>query len=847
MDFSRTYVKNHNSPRIRKRLAAQNRFIHSLIKTILILILIVLALSIAGAAYYVKSQIDKLPDISAVNISPSKNKTRIVDTDGRILATLSAGGTEREYVSLKKIPKDLQHAIVAVEDERFYEHNGADIRSNIRAIFTGLVNGGNFSQGASTITQQLLDITYFSTKTEDKGFVDRLDHKIQQEYLAVQLERVKSKDQILEKYLNTLNLGRNTLGVEAAAERYFNKDVSKLNLSECTVLAAIARNPTKYNPINHRKNNALRREKVLKTMLDQGYITRKSYQKAIDDDVYSRIASENYEDEEKSSYFEDALTEQVVGDLKRQLGLTETEAFMKLYTGGLKIYATQSKSIQNIVDKEVDRKANYPGGTKYSLSFSLTVEKENGTTKNYNEKTMLKYYRGRDKAYTLNYKSKEEAKKAYAAYRKQMTADGKVPEGGECINYMLEPQTAVTIIDQKTGEVRAVSGGRGDRENGRTLNRATDTVRQPGSTFDILSAYAPAIDAAGETLATVEDDAPMTYQNGQKLKNYDKRYRGFTTIRDAVTSSVNVVAVKTLTKIGTGLGYQYVKDFGISTLRDGDNNESLALGGLTRGVKNIELAAAYGTIANGGYYRRPVYYTTIEDSTGKVILDTTNDKGHRVLKQSTAWLLTSAMEDAINKGSGINASFDGMTLAGKSGMTTDNRDLLLAGYSPYYTCVVTGGCDDDSPQKDTSYTTKIWKSIMQQIHMDKSYKIFKRPAGIVSANICRKSGKLPEENVCNKDPRGSMVVKEYFTADTVPTETCDHHVKLDICKISGLPAGDFCPKSDIVKEVFITGGSPGTEDSKYMISADDMLRTCNIHTSRIPPASVHNSRKNSKS
>ena len=285
MNYSKAYVKNYNSPKGRKRHAAQQHFIHTLIKTLLILILIIIAASIVGFAYYAKTQIDKLPDISQVNISPSGKKTRIVDTNGSVIETLSVSGANREYVSLKKIPKDLQHAFVAIEDERFYDHNGVDMRGIIRAAFTGLANGGNFNEGASTITQQLLKNNYFSSWSEDDTFVDRMDRKIQEQYLAIQLEKIKSKDEILENYLNTINLGQSTLGVASASTRYFNKSVSDLTLSECAVIAGIAKDPTKYDPVSHPKNNARRREKVLAQMLSQGYISQDEYQEAMDDDV----------------------------------------------------------------------------------------------------------------------------------------------------------------------------------------------------------------------------------------------------------------------------------------------------------------------------------------------------------------------------------------------------------------------------------------------------------------------------------------------------------------------------------------------------------------------------------
>lgn len=833
MNYSRSYVKKQNSPKMRKKRSNRQKFLTTLLKTLLVLILILIAAGLVGACYYAKKQIDVLPDISEVSITPEGERTKVVDSDGRQIALLAASGANREYVSLSEIPDDLQHAFVAIEDERFYEHNGVDIRGIVRAAFQGLTNGGHFSQGASTITQQLLKNNYFSGWTSEKTFSDRIRRKIQEQYLAVQLEKTTSKDTILEKYLNTINLGQNTLGVEAATERYFNKNVRDLSLSESAVIAAITANPSRYNPISHPKNNARRREKVLRNMLSQGYITKDEYEKALDDNVYERIstAKSDGSNDGTTSYFIDALTDQVVDDLVDTYGITETEAYMKLYTGGLTIHATQDRQIQEIADSEVSNSANYGTSTEYSLSFRLTVEKD-GKTRNYSEQTMLRYYRQKDKNYTIDFATESDARKAYAAYRKIVTEGGTVPENGENVTYTLQPQAAMTIMDQRSGRVRAIVGGRGTKSGSRTLDRATDITRQPGSTFKVLAAFAPALDAGGMTLASVEDDAPMRYQNGTPLRNYDNRYRGFTTIREAIVSSINVVTVKTLTDIGTGLGYQYVKDFGISTLKEGDNNQALALGGLTSGVKNYELAAAYATIADGGVYHRPVFYTTVEDRYGNTVLDTTGDKGRRVLKSTTAWLLTSAMQDVMTSGTGRKAAPDGVTTAGKSGTTTKNRDSIFAGYSSYYTCVIWGGYDDNAGQKNTSYTRNIWRNVMQRIHKGRKDKDFTMPDGIVQVKICKKSGKLPEEGVCENDPRGSMVYKEYFAAGTEPQETCDHHIKLSICKVSGLPATEFCPSSDVEEKVFITGGSPDTEDGKYLISKAMQLQTCNVHTFR---------------
>ena len=402
-------------------------------------------------------------------------------------------------------------------------------------------------------------------------------------------------------------------------------------------------------------------------------------------------------------------------------------------------------------------------------------------------------------------------------------------ENGESITYTLQPQTALTVINQSTGEVVALVGGRGDKTASKTLNRAASTTRQPGSTYKVLAAYAPALDSGGLTLASVQDDAPYSYENGTSLRNYDNSFRGFTPLREAITHSINIVTVKTLTEIGTNLGFSYLQDFGFTTLVDDDNNQALALGGITNGVTNLELTAAYASVANEGTYIRPRFYTRILDHDGNVLIDNT-PQTHGVLKSSTAWLLTDAMKDVVTSGTGTAVNFPNMEIAGKTGTTTKNRDALFAGFTPYYTCVVWGGYDDNTPQAGgtTSYPKKIWRAVMSRIHENLEYKDFVMPADITTATVCKKSGKLAVAGLCDCDPRGSMIQTEYFAEGTVPTEHCDHHVNVTVCAESGMLATDFCPNR--VSGVYITGGTPGSADEPYLLSEGSTTNTCPLHT-----------------
>ena len=440
----------------------------AIIRISLICIVSVVIASGIIAYLYAKNLIDQLPDVSTIDISPTGYMSTVYDSDGNEIETLASTGANRTYVTLDEIPLDLQHAFVAIEDSRFYEHNGVDLQGIVRAAVKGVMNGFDFSQGASTITQQLLKNNYFTTWTSEHTFADSLNRKIQEQYLAVQLEKIVKKDVILENYLNSINLGQNTLGVEAAAERYFNKSVSDLSLSESAVIAGITQNPTRYNPISHPDENAKRRKTVLSYMLEQGYITKDAYEDALADDVYDRIQVLNTENATTStSYFVDALTDEVVADLQDKLGYTETEAYSLLYSGGLSIYSTQDTTIQNIVQEEINNTDNYNGMEKISFSYRLTLNKADGSSANYSDITMLNYIKASSSRSNLEYDSQEEAEAAVEAYKEAVMEEGD-EIAGETITYTLQPQAAMTVMDQTTGHVVAMIGGRGDKTAAKT-------------------------------------------------------------------------------------------------------------------------------------------------------------------------------------------------------------------------------------------------------------------------------------------------------------------------------------------------------------------------------------------
>lgn len=836
---------NYGKKRTRKRekeLTSKSTMIRKKFSVIFwksLLVCFFAVIVIGGCAGFgiISGIIASAPSIDEIDATPTGYQTIVLDAGGNQTATLVASGSNRKYVTIDEIPLDLQQAFVSIEDERFYEHNGIDLKGILRAGIKGITSG-HFSEGASTITQQLLKNTVFTGWTSESSLADKFERKFQEQYLAIQLEKVRDKNWILENYLNAINLGQNTLGVGVASERYFGKDVSELTLSECAVLAAITQNPSKFNPISNPEENVKRRDKVLNGMLDQGYISQTEYDEAIADNVYERIQLVNTESEDDNvnSYFVDELTDQVIQDLIGKLGYTETQAYKALYQGGLTIESTQDPALQKICDEEINNLENYPSDPKISFAYRVSVQSADGTVSNYSQTTMLSYYQSNNKDYNINFTTEEDALAAINQYKADIMTEGDtIVDGSETLSFTIQPQTALTVIDQYTGEVKALVGGRGDKTASKTLNRAADSPRQPGSTFKIIASYAPALDAGGLTLATVQDDAPYNYSTGagKSVRNYDNRYRGFTTVRQAIIDSINIVTVKTLAEIGPSLGYDYIRNFGFTTVGiDESGNETLALGGLSYGVTNLELTASYAAIANSGTYIKPKFYTRILDHDGNVLIDNTMPESHTVLKETTAWLLTDAMQDVMTQGTGTPAYFgSSMPQAGKSGTTTANRDCLFAGYTPYYTCVVWGGYDDNATQSggQTSYPKKIWKAVMSRIHEGLEYRDFTKPNGLVSAAVCRESGKLPIGGVCDNDPRGSAVYTEYFAEGTVPTEYCDHHTVATMCSLSGQLAGGYCPTDSYVSGVYVIGGSAATEDGPYLLTDAALANTCQLH------------------
>ena len=768
----------------------------------------------------VRGLTDSAPDINEENIMPDGYPSIIYDANGKKVQKLMGINANREYKKITDIPECVQNAFIAIEDARFYKHSGVDLQGILRAVFSAL-SDEKMKQGASTITQQLLKNQVFGGGNE-KSFFGKVSRKIQEQSLAIKLESTIDKKKILEYYLNTINLGQNTMGVETASKRYFGKSVSKLTISEAAVLAGITQNPTEYNPITEQQNNEAKRKIILKNMLDQEYITEDEYEEALGDDVYSRIQDINKEKRTSSygdinSYYVDAVIENVVSDLKQKLGYTETQAYNAIYREGLKIYTCQDQSLQKICDDVINNDKYYQKNTKSYLSYQLKVKKSDGETELYTEGDVRAFINdAHKKRISFYFKNRKKAEKYIKMFKKK-NLDKHDKILSESINLIKQPQASFVLMEQSTGKVRAIVGGRGEKTANRTLNRASSSKRQPGSTFKVLSTYLPALDTSGFTLANVMDDAPYKYPGTNKrVKDWDSSgYKGLTSLRQGIVDSVNIVTVKTFQKVTPQTGFDYLLNLGFTTLVDrretsdgqiySDIQLPTALGGLTDGVTNVELTAAYAAIANGGTYIKPVYYTKIVDSKGNVLLQNSKS-GKKVMKNTTAWLLTDAMKDVIKRGTGKKAAFKKIKMpqAGKTGTTSDNTDFWFEGYTPYYTAGIWLGYDSMFTQMSGSASKIMWRDIMEKVHKVKKLKNknFKKPEDIITRKICKKCGKLAVYGLCDRALDGNDIKTEYFARGTQPKESCDCHVKYTFSNSTGHMAE--------------TGASASTNDKVYL-------------------------------
>ncbi len=847
MNYGKTATEKKIAAAGSSRSKYTTRIVLTFFKTCFVLLLFGCLVLFSAGVGMIKGIIDSAPEVNVDSIVPIGYATTVYDSAGNLTDTLVTAGSNREEATFDELPEDLINAFVAIEDSRFWKHNGIDLRSISRAA-VGIITG-KYSGGGSTITQQLIKNNVFNGGMET-SFGAKLERKLQEQYLAVQLTKSMDRRLILTNYLNTINLGKNTLGVKVAAKRYFDKDVSELTLSECAVIAGITQSPERLNPITGKERNEEKRKIILQYMFEQGYITKEEQEEALADDVYARIQNVDLVSRESTtpySYFTDELTQQVKDTLVEKLGYTDTQAHNLLYSGGLQIITTQDPVIQAIVDSEVNNPDNY-SVTRYSLEYRLSVQHADGETKHYSEESVKSWHRQvlRD-GFDGLYNSEEAVQADVDAYKAYLLAEGDTILG-ESISKKLQPQVSFVIMDQATGQVKAISGGRGPKTANLTFNRATSAKRQPGSTFKVITAFAPALDTCGATLGTVYYDAPYTIGTKTFRNWYSQGYLGYSSIRDGIVYSMNIVAVRCMMEtVSPQLGVEYAENFGITTLTDTDLNPATALGGLTYGVTNLELTAAFASIANGGVYTKPIFFTRILDHDGKILIDN-EPETHRVLKDSTAFLLTSALEDSMESNrkfarSGVSvnststrANIPGMSNAGKSGTTTSNNDIWFVGFTPHYTAGIWGGCDNNqkltSQNGGTSFHKDIWKKIMTRVHENLPDPGFPVPDSVEPAEICRKSGKLAIPGVCTGDARGNAVYTEYFAKGTVPTEVCDVHILVTICEATGLLPEASCPQVPSIRIALPADATDSTDDSAFAMPS----RRCPGHYATEIPA-----------
>ena len=812
---------------------------------IFLVMIVTLIIAVAGAGFgMMKGILDNVPDINKISIVPKGFRTVIYDANGNEEMIVATIDSNREYVYYEDIPKDFVNAFVAIEDERFWTHNGIDVKGIFRAAIKGVASG-NFDEGASTLTQQLIKNHVFNVGLDEKTFLDRLERKIQEQFLALELEKKYGKEEIVEYYLNTIYLGRGVHGIQAASEKYFGKTMDQLTVSEIAVIAAITQHPSKYDPVSNPEENAKRRKDVLNKMLELEYITQAQYDTAVADDVYARIEEEHeiqVAEEDINSYYQDAILDSLVKDFTEIYECTEEEASNMIFTGGYSVYSVQDKEIQAICDSVINSDDYVGYVDKVGLEYQLTILDQDGETDiNYSTGHLLLYYReqtGNDK-YNNIYSSEEAARAAADEFKEAMLNE----TGGTYIaeNFVVtpQPQFSFTIMDQKTGYVKGIVGGRGEKTANRSLNRATDSPRQPGSTFKILAAYLPLFDTGMGSLATPFKDEPMVYANGGAVYNWYGGYRGHCTARDGIRDSMNILAVKAITKVSAEVAYDYLLKVGLTTIvkeeitSDGmvlsDINQSCALGGLTYGVTTFEMTAAYASIANMGVYTKPVFYSKVVDHEGNVIIDNTNPHTHQAMKATTAWQLIEGMKSVVTGGTGTMARMTtGITCAGKTGTTSESYDLWFCGMSPYYTASIWMGFDSNVDMSSMgSVHLTIWRDIMDQIAVLEGQDPaldFERPEGITGITLCKISGKLPNE--------GCPTCSDYCAVDSIPAYRCEGHATIEFCKESKLVATKKCPdKIELTVEVDERTnqkklvGKDGNEEKDYKITEEK----CKLH------------------
>jgi len=682
----------------------------------------------------------------------------VKDDNGNTIAVLS-GDENRKIVTFDEMSKYLPDAFIAIEDKRFYEHNGVDIKRTSYVTIMYLFNRGDSdSGGGSTITQQL--IKNMMDDKADTG-VEGIERKIREMARAYNVEKILSKDQILELYLNKIFMGSTVYGVGMASEYYFNKPASELDLAESAFLAGINHMPNTYNPFDESLQNGdrikSRTKEVLFQMKDQGKISEEEYTAAVEKVESGLTFSKGTITSKVSySYHTAAAINQVVSELAKEKGIDKDTAELMVYNNGYTIYTTQNTSIQTRMEEEY-------------------------------------------------------VKDKYIKSGKAKKSDG------ELLNN--HTQSAMVIIDHKTGYVVGTVGGLGTDSNAVGINRATQAVKQTGSSIKPIGVVAPAIEAGVITAGTVYDDSETTFSGNYSPHN-SGGFAGLMTMRTALEKSSNIVHVKIMAELGAANSIKFLSKMGIEVDKIHEGL-SLALG--TADVSVLDMAAAYAAIANNGVYIEPTFYTKVEDSNRNVILES-KQESERVMSEGNAYVMQSLLKSPVNSGTATVCAMSNMDVGAKTGSTDDYVDRWLCGFTPYYTAATWFGFDySEKPVFSTNNAANIWAAVMKDIHSSLPTARFSKTSNIVSATICQDSG-------CVATDSCTRTISEVFVKGTVPGK-CEGHTKLKICTETGKIATEYCTNTE--EKTYLV--KPGKENTKLWSTKDGNkynipTETCNVHT-----------------
>lgn len=734
-----------------------------------LLIALITGVIVGGAfAIYISSFVDASVD-DFDKLSTSQNLTTRIyymeyeDSTNRINGTPVEiedqrldSGSNSLWVSYQSMPKNLVNAFIAVEDKRFWTHKGVDWRRTASATFYFLI--GKSSHGGSTITQQLIK----NVTEEDDNTIQR---KVQEIFRALNLEKIKDKTEILELYLNNIYLSQRCYGVQAAAYKYFGKDVSELTLIECAAIAGITQFPTHWDPYINPENNARRRNAILDLMLEQGMITKQEYDSAYGKELTLNMQGGTIEQQGTTSWYTDQVIEDAIQLLGDTYGYTEQIALNMIYSGGLQIYTAMDPEIQSILEEFYVDDANFPyvEGLIQPESAFVIIDPKTGD--------VLGIAGGRGEK-----------------------------EAARLLNY-------ATMTKRSPGSsLKPIS------------------VYAPALEYGYIT-YGSVLDDApvnfGDTTVD-EETGEIVYENPVAWpKNLPAVYRGLTTINSAVTRSVNTVSVRTLQRLGLDLSFDFVKNklhidsfIESETLANGvsitdKDYAALALGAMNYGLTVQEITAAYSIFVNDGVYTKPRTIIKILDSEGEVLIDN-GIESSIVMSAANASIMTKMLQNVVTSGTATAITLDEtIDVAGKTGTTSSDNDKWFVGYTPYYVAGVWFGYS--MPKSLSSFPTStpvtIWDKVMTRVHQSlideaaaegTELKSFELASDVVKATYCMDSGKLITD-ACKADPRGSRAEIGYFTRSTVPTQTCDCHVLVDYCSTGHGIASDMCPDSDIVQ------------------------------------------------